>query len=64
MPGRLLFFLEGGYDLDALALSVGSTVAMLAGVDHRPEAPTSGGPGRDAVASAARIRARIKEAPH
>jgi len=62
-PGRLVCFLEGGYDLDALALSVGSTVAALAGVDHRSEAPTSGGPGRDAVASAARIRARIQGGP-
>jgi acetoin utilization deacetylase AcuC-like enzyme len=63
MPGRLVFFLEGGYDLDALARSVGATVATLAGVDYRPERATAGGPGRDAVSTAARIRARIQGGP-
>src|SRR5439155_2059885 len=33
-PGRLVAFLEGGYDLDALAASAGACVAGLAGADH------------------------------
>lgn len=35
--GRLVTFLEGGYDLDALSDSAGASVAALLGVDHRPE---------------------------
>ncbi len=42
-PGRRIVFLEGGYDLDALELSVAATVAALAGVELSPEHPTSGG---------------------
>jgi acetoin utilization deacetylase AcuC-like enzyme len=48
-PGRLVAFLEGGYDLDALARCVTATVATLAGVPVATEAPTSGGPGREVV---------------
>ncbi|MHB1503062.1 MAG: histone deacetylase family protein [Acidimicrobiales bacterium] len=51
-PGRLLMFLEGGYDLDALCRSVGSTLAVVAGVRYRPESATSGGPGSSAVDAA------------
>jgi acetoin utilization deacetylase AcuC-like enzyme len=58
-PGRLLAILEGGYELTALGRSAAATVAALAGIDHLPEPPTSGGPGRDAVRSASRTRARI-----
>jgi acetoin utilization deacetylase AcuC-like enzyme len=60
-PGRLIAFLEGGYDLDALAKSVGATVAALAGEVWQPENPTSGGPGLDAVATAVAIRARAEQ---
>jgi acetoin utilization deacetylase AcuC-like enzyme len=56
--GRRLLFLEGGYDLDGLADSVGATLARVAGVDHRPEPSTSGGPGADAVAAAAAVHHR------
>ena len=55
--GRVAAFLEGGYDLDALAASVQATVTALAGGGaERPEAPTEGGPGLDAVDQAARSR--------
>src|SRR3954453_4772099 len=37
-PGRLSAFLEGGYDLQALALSAGAFVSGLAGLRFRPEA--------------------------
>src|SRR5205814_5425853 len=46
-PGHRLAFLEGGYDLDALRDSAGACVSALAGGRYRPEAPTSGGPGRN-----------------
>lgn len=57
-PGRLLAFLEGGYDLQALALSAGAFVAGLAGLPFRPEPPTSGGPGRAVVDAAFRTRSQ------
>ncbi len=53
-PGRTVFVLEGGYDAQALQLSVGSVLARLAGVAFRPEPATSGGPGRDAFSAAQR----------
>jgi acetoin utilization deacetylase AcuC-like enzyme len=58
--GRVIAFLEGGYDLQALALSAGAFVATLAGLPFRPEPPTSGGPGRAVVDAVFRNRA---EAP-
>ena len=54
--GRLVGFLEGGYDLQALALSAGAFVAGLAGLAFRPERPSSGGPGRAVVDAAFRSR--------
>ncbi len=50
--GRCVAMLEGGYDLDALANSTTALVAALAGEVLRPERPSSGGPGMDAVARA------------
>jgi acetoin utilization deacetylase AcuC-like enzyme len=55
-PGRRLAFLEGGYDLDALATSAGACVASLAGASYRPEVSTSGGPGLSVVTAARRLR--------
>jgi len=54
-PGRVIAFLEGGYDLDALATSAAAFVGTLAGETFRPEAASAGGPGRDAVEAARRI---------
>jgi acetoin utilization deacetylase AcuC-like enzyme len=54
-PGRTVLVLEGGYDLDALRLSVGASVAALLGGPYRPEAATSGGPGGDVVDAVHRI---------
>jgi acetoin utilization deacetylase AcuC-like enzyme len=54
-PGRRLVMLEGGYDLQALADSTASTLAALEGLDHRPEEPTSGGPGDEVVRAAGRM---------
>jgi acetoin utilization deacetylase AcuC-like enzyme len=58
-PGRLVLFLEGGYDLDALERSTSSTLAALAGDAPAPEPPTSGGPGREAVTRTARAHADL-----
>ncbi len=52
-PGRCIAFLEGGYDLDALAASAAACVGALAGERHVVEAPTSGGPGGDVVRAVA-----------
>jgi acetoin utilization deacetylase AcuC-like enzyme len=52
-PGRRLAFLEGGYDLEALANSAGACVAALAGVIWHPEPPSDGGPPAPVVALAA-----------
>lgn len=51
--GRCIAFLEGGYDLEALASSAAACVGALAGERHVAEAPTSGGPGSDVVRAAA-----------
>lgn len=53
--GRRMLFLEGGYDLAALRDCTASVLATIAGAVHRPEAPTSGGAGNDAVMLARRI---------
>jgi acetoin utilization deacetylase AcuC-like enzyme len=47
--GRRVIFLEGGYDLEALADSAGATIAAAVGASHRPEGATGGGPGRPVV---------------
>src|SRR5207237_6221887 len=55
---RVLAFLEGGYDLEALARSAGACVAGLAGLPYRPEPSTSDGPGRAVVEAASALRFR------
>ena len=55
--GRRIDFLEGGYDLQALADSVGACLAALVGEEHRPEPATAGGPGRHVVDAAAAVHA-------
>jgi acetoin utilization deacetylase AcuC-like enzyme len=55
-PGRTIAFLEGGYDLDALADSVAATLAAFTDAPCAAEAPTSGGPGMQAVDAARRAR--------
>ncbi len=51
-PGRLVLFLEGGYDLDALTASVGASLAAILEHPFRPEPSTSGGPGANIVEAA------------
>jgi acetoin utilization deacetylase AcuC-like enzyme len=58
-PGRRLAFLEGGYDLEAVADSSAATVGALMGERVHPEAPTAGGPGSVVVDRVAEIRRRF-----
>ncbi len=55
-PARVVAVLEGGYDLDALRLSVGATAAALMGERYVPERPSSGGPGGEVVGAVRRAR--------
>jgi acetoin utilization deacetylase AcuC-like enzyme len=62
-PGRVIVFLEGGYDLGALRDGTASTVTALAGETVAPvEPPTSGGPGREVVDAAADLWREVAEA--
>jgi acetoin utilization deacetylase AcuC-like enzyme len=62
--GRVVAYLEGGYDLDALASCSAATIASLAGERWRPEPSSNGGPGRDAVERAALARRQAIEDAH
>ncbi len=57
-PGRLIVFLEGGYDVGALRSSVAAALGRLVGAPGpgADEAPTSGGPGVEQVHLAAARR--------
>jgi acetoin utilization deacetylase AcuC-like enzyme len=54
-PGRLVLFLEGGYDLQALRQSVAAALGALVGAAPPTDDPTSGGPGMELV-----VRARAE----
>jgi acetoin utilization deacetylase AcuC-like enzyme len=54
-PGRTVLVLEGGYDLEALRLSVGATLSAVLDGPYRPEASSAGGPGGDVVDAVRRI---------
>ncbi len=63
-PGRLVVFLEGGYDVDALRSSVAAALGRLVGAPGPgdDEAPTSGGPGAEQVDAAAARRTAALDA--
>ncbi len=54
--GRVVLYLEGGYDLGALRMSVATTLGGLLGGLYQPEDPTYGGPGSELVDQAHRQR--------
>ncbi len=58
-PRRTVVVLEGGYDLDAVRDCSAAVTAGLVGVRHRPEEPTSGGPGAEVVARARWLRQEL-----
>jgi acetoin utilization deacetylase AcuC-like enzyme len=60
-PGRRLMFLEGGYDLEALATSAGAAVAALTGESYRPEHSSEGDAGRAVVATVAEYHRRLAD---
>lgn len=60
---RRMAFLEGGYDLQALADSTGATLGAMVGLAVHPETPTSGGPGRAVVDAARRLHERAASRP-
>ena len=51
-PGRLVLFLEGGYDLRALSMSVGACAGALCDSSYRPEPASNGGMGASGVRAA------------
>lgn len=53
--GRRLVFLEGGYDLAAVANSTASCLAAMAGEQRHTEPSTSGGPGHEVVDAVRRV---------
>jgi acetoin utilization deacetylase AcuC-like enzyme len=59
VDGRVIAFLEGGYDLEALRDSTAALVGTLAGESLRPEAPSAGGPGGEQVARLVEWRRRL-----
>lgn len=58
-PCRRLVFLEGGYDLDAVADSVAATLGAMVDEPIRPEPPTHGGPGEDSIVVVEAMRRRF-----
>ena len=60
---RLVVFLEGGYDLDALRDSTAATVSTLLGRSERPEPATSNGPGHRVVHAVRDLHAEGPLAP-
>lgn len=51
-PKRVVLFLEGGYNLEATAASVGATAAAIVESHHHSERQSNGGPGETVVAAA------------
>lgn len=56
--GRIISFLEGGYDLDALGLSTAACVGALLGESYAPEAQSNGGPGNHIIDAAIELSHR------
>ena len=56
--GKRIYFLEGGYDLQALSDSTAACVSTLAGAAVRPERSSAGGPGAEVVDAALMVRRR------
>ncbi|GIU84654.1 MAG: histone deacetylase [Acidimicrobiales bacterium] len=53
--GRVVAFLEGGYDLGALRSCAAGVAAALLGETEHPEPPTSGGPGGSVITYVKRL---------
>lgn len=62
-PGRLVLFLEGGYELGALRRSVAATLGALVGEAGADEPPSSGGPGMEQLEAVASRRHEALDGP-
>jgi acetoin utilization deacetylase AcuC-like enzyme len=60
-PGRLVLFLEGGYDLAALRSSVAASLGRLVGAPALREPATSGGPGTSGLNAVIDLRLEALE---
>lgn len=60
---RMVLFLEGGYDPEAVGRSVGACAARLLDLPYRPEEPSSGGNGMSRVADYQRMFAEDEAQP-
>jgi acetoin utilization deacetylase AcuC-like enzyme len=58
-PGRRVLFLEGGYDLRALAESAGAAAAAAIGESYRPDAASEGDRGDEVVAAVVEQRHQL-----
>ena len=56
---RCIFFLEGGYNLQALTDSVTASFASIMGINSRPESATGDGPGVEVVTRVAKSHGGI-----
>ena len=56
---RCIFFLEGGYNLQALTDSVTASFASIMGINSRPESATGDGPGVEVVTRVAKAHGVI-----
>ncbi len=63
-PGRLAFFPEGGYNLQALRASAAATLGTVLGANVALEERSSGGPGAETIERARRARDRALEEAH
>ena len=59
--GRRIAFLEGGYDLEAMASCAAACVGALAGQRSAQESTTAGGPGRDVVRAVTLLRKELTD---
>ena len=55
--GRRILFLEGGYDLDALAETTAAVLSVTVEATYGTESETNGGPGQEAIDAAAQTHA-------
>ena len=62
-PGRLVLFLEGGYDLAALRSSVAASLGRLVGAPATGEPPTTGGPGDGELEASMARRRQALDSP-
>jgi acetoin utilization deacetylase AcuC-like enzyme len=57
--GRVVLFLEGGYDLGALRSSTSATLGALVGATRLDEPQTTGGPGMDRIPELQSVRREV-----